>query len=264
MTTTAPRARIIVRRDSQEAKARGEAQHGLAAVPAPAALPPHDWEALERRKKLAQARAAQSGKRLHAAEERRQAHLETLKKEVLRAEAVEAPLQPTFYTPAKSRGSGAGGGAGSRRSSFGDRLCPPKEHLHQRSQSREQRSQQLDLRGCTFQPVIFTRPPRKHHHHKALHPKRGGSVPAAPVAAGGAGPHKDDDSVSSLSSGSAAGAAAGGHGRRSSGPSVFDRNHEFGQIYNMRREKRREELRKAVRGCHVLACTLRPDRSIDP
>lgn len=243
MTTTAPRARIVSRRDSQEARARG-ASAAEATVPTAPTPPPHDWAAIERRRKLAQARAAQTGARLHAGGERRQAHLEALKKEVLRAEAVEAPLQPTFYTPAKFRG-GNSAGAGSRRSSFGDRLCPRKEHMHHRSLSREQRSQQLDLRGCTFQPAIHTRAPRK--QQPSNHPaKRGGSAPPAPVAR----PHKDDDSVSTLSSGSAAGArAAGGDGRRSSGPSVFERNHEFGQIYKMRREKRKEELRKAVRAC---------------
>lgn len=147
-----PRARIVMV-ESKVGAGDTQAEGGAAAAAeaarptlTPNTLPPHDWEAIERRRKLAaQRRAADAGKRLHAFEERRQSHVAALKKEVLRAEAAETPLQPTFYTPATSRGFT------NRRSSFGERLCPPKEHLHRRFQSREQQSKELSLRGCTFQ-----------------------------------------------------------------------------------------------------------------
>jgi hypothetical protein len=230
-TAPPPRARIVGEKPSAQAQ-----QASVLPALVPNTLPPHDWEAIERRKKLAQRRSAESSKRMHAVEERRQAHLENLKKELLRAEAIEAPLQPTFFTPPKTRGANH-----QRRSSFGDRLCPPKEHVHQRSLSREKQSAQTDLRGCTFKPVIYTRQQKRGHGHGA-----GKRAPA------GAANHKDDDSVSSLSSGSSAGAA---HGSSSSGnkvkdaAGVFSRNYEFGQIYKSRREKLAEELRKTVRVC---------------
>ncbi len=239
----APRARIVVRPDSGP---NTGAQAIAAAVPplVQNTLPPHDLEAIEQRQKLAQRRSTETGKRLHALAGRRQAHVESLKKELLRAEAIETPLQPTFFTPPKSRGAGE-----QRRSSFVERLSPPKEHIHRRSLSREQQQAQIDLRGCTFQPVIFSRQQRAQQ-------KRGASAPpkAKRTPAEGSG-HKEDDtgSVSSLSSGSVSSGPANGTRAASGGPNVFERSHEYAQIYQSRREILRQELHKAVRAC-VSAC----------